>query len=269
VKLAGRTAVVTGASPNIGAALGLALGAEGARVACVDMSPSSAEKCAGAVRRAGGQAEPFVCDVTAEEQVIATVQAIVERMGGIDVLLNGVAVRVGKGVLDTSLDEFRLQMDVILAGTFLFTKHTAAAMIRQARRGSIINLISTEGHQGYPGSIGYGTAKAALLNFTRSAAMELAEHGIRVNSLTPTSTDAAEGEERAREWRVPAKTKDAKPADFMPGNVGVPLRQLPSPRHYGPPLVFLASDDSEMVTGLDLRVDSGVIARYWRWQPGS
>ncbi|HEY8693389.1 MAG TPA: SDR family oxidoreductase [Chloroflexota bacterium] len=268
MKLAGRTAILTGAGPNIGAALALALAAEGAAVACVDVNPVVAEKCAECVRRAGGTAEAFVCDVTVEDQVTSTVVRVADQFGGINVLLNGVAVRVGKGVLDTSMDEFRRQMDVILGGAFLFTKHVAQAMIRQGRGGSIINLISTEGHQGYPGSIGYGTAKAGLLNFTRSVAMELAEYGIRVNSLTPTSTDGAEGEARAREWGVAAKAKDPKPADFMVGNIGVPLGQLPSPGHYGPALVFLASDDSEMVTGFDLRVDAGVIARYWRWQPG-
>ncbi len=97
--------------------------------------------------------------------------------------------------------------------------------------------------------------------------MELAEHGIRVNSFTPTSTDPAEGIERAQQWGVPARLHDPKPPSFSPGVVGVPLRRLPSPKHYQPAVVFLASDDSEMVTGFDLRVDAGVVARYWRWQP--
>ncbi len=267
MKLTGRTAVVTGCGPNIGAAIALALAGEGAGIACVDAEALFADKCAEDVRTAGGRAEPFVCDVRDEGQVRATVDRVVERMGGVDVLLNGVAVRIGKGLLDTSLEEFRLQMDVILTGTFLFTKYAAQAMIRLGRRGSIINLISTEGHQGYPGSIGYGTAKSGLLNFTRSAAMELAEHGIRVNSFTPTSTDPAEGIERAQQWGVRARLHDPKPPSFSPGVVGVPLRRLPSPKHYGTAVVFLASDDSEMVTGFDLRVDAGVVARYWRWQP--
>ncbi len=269
MRLRGRTATVTGCGPNIGASLALALAAEGARLACVDADPFFAERCAQEVREAGGEAEPFVCDVTVEAQVAATIDQIGERLGGLDVLVNGVAVRVGKGVLDTSLEEFRRQMDVILGGTFLFTKYAAKAMIRQGRGGSIINLISTEGHQGYPGSVGYGTAKSGLLNFTRSVAMELASHGIRVNSLTPTSTDPEEGIVRAREWGVPARLHDPKPASFAPGTVGVPLGRLPRPSDYGPALVFLASDDSRMVTGIDLRVDAGVIARYWRWQPSN
>ena len=265
--LDGRTAVVAGCGPNIGAAVALALAAAGAQVACLDKDPLYAEKCAGEVRAQGGQAEPFACDVTHQGQVVSAVKAIVDRFGGIDVLFNGVAARIQKGVLDTSLDEFRMQIDVILAGTFLLTKHAAASMIERGRRGSIINVISTEGHQGFPGSVGYGTAKAGLLNFTRSVAMELAPHGIRVNSLTPTSTDPEEGFERAARWGVPAKPPSPKPASFMSGAVGVPLGRLPKPSDYGPVVVFLAGDDSQMVTGFDLRVDGGTVARYWRWQP--
>ncbi len=218
MKLAGRTAVVTGCGPNIGTAIALALASEGAAIACVDADASFAAKCADEVRAGGGRAEPFACDVRSEEQVRTTVEGIVQCIGSLDVLLNGVAVRIGKGVLDTSLEEFRLQMDVIVSGTFLFTKYAAQAMIRLGRSGSIINLISTEGHQGYPGSIGYGTAKSGLLNFTRSAAMELAEHGIRVNSLTPTSTDPTEGIELdagviARYWRWQCEDADLAPQD--------------------------------------------------------
>src|SRR5262249_60255257 len=93
--------------------------------------------------------------------------------------------------------EWTRQTAVILTGAFLCTKHVAQLMIDQGRRGSIINIVSTAGHQGEPWNIGYCTGKSGLLNFTRSAAMELAEYGIRVNSLTPTATDAAEGIARA------------------------------------------------------------------------
>jgi NAD(P)-dependent dehydrogenase (short-subunit alcohol dehydrogenase family) len=165
-------------------------------------------------------------------------------------------------------DQFRRQLDVILVGTFLFTKYAAMQMIDQARHGVIINTISTEAHQGNPGNIGYGTAKSGLLNFTRAAAMELAPYKIRVNSLTPTATDPVEGDERAAEWGLQwsPPVVGSRP-DFSSGDQGVPLGKRPSPRHYGRAAVFLASDDAEMITGFDLRVDGGTIARYWRWNP--
>ena len=188
-KLADKVAIVTGCSPNIGAALALALAEEAATVACVDLNPTYATKC--------------------------------------------------------------------------------AEVIEQGRGGSIITLISTEGHQGYPGSVGYGTAKSGLLNFTRSVAMELAEHRIRVNSLSPTATDPAEGVDRAREWGLDWQAhSEVRGPGFPPGEIGVPLGHRPSPRHYGPAAVFLASDDAEMITGFDLRVDAGTVAKYWRWMPG-
>jgi 3-oxoacyl-[acyl-carrier protein] reductase len=95
--------------------------------------------------------------------------------------------------------------------------------------------------------------------------MDLARHGIRVNSLTPTATDVEEGLERAVEWGRPRADRRGRLLDFQRM---VPMGQLPSPRHYGRAAVFLASDDAEMITGFDLRVDAGAIAKYWPWIPG-
>jgi NAD(P)-dependent dehydrogenase (short-subunit alcohol dehydrogenase family) len=120
--------------------------------------------------------------------------------------------------------------------------------------------------------VGYGTGKGGLLNFTRSVAMELAEHGIRMNSLTPTATDPAEGRERAAEWGVPwpPPRRGQRRRGLLPdASQGVPLLKLPSPRHYARAAVFLASEDAEMITGFDLRVDAGAVARYWLWDPAA
>jgi NAD(P)-dependent dehydrogenase (short-subunit alcohol dehydrogenase family) len=270
-KLEGRVAVVTGCSPNINGGIAYGLADEGARLVCVDREPAYAEACARAIQQRGGQALGIVCDVTREDQVQAAVQRVVETFGAIDVLVNGAVIQIRKGLLELSVEEFRRQMDVILAGTFLFTKHVARVMIDLGRKGSIINILSTEGHQGNPENLGYGTAKSGLLNFTRIVAMELAEYGIRVNSLTPTGTDPAEGRQRAAEWGVAwgGPSVIGRRPGFTEGDEGVPLGKRPSPRHYAKAAVFLASDDAEMITGFDLRVDGGTISRYWRWNPGA
>jgi NAD(P)-dependent dehydrogenase (short-subunit alcohol dehydrogenase family) len=192
-----------------------------------------------------------------------------ETFGGIDIVVNAAVAYNTKGVLDMPLSEWERQLSVILTGTFLVTKYSAKSMIAQKRKGSIINIASTAAHQGEPGNVGYCTCKSGLLNFTRSVAMELAEYGIRVNTLTPTATDMAEARERAARWQVPW---DRPPRNPHPGllattRTGSPLRALPSARHYGRAAVFLASDDAEMITAEDLRVDAGTVARYWRWQP--
>ena len=180
-RLQGKVALVTGASPNIGGGIAEGLASEGATIIAVDVRPENAADCAKAVTAAGGTALGLTCDVSDEAQVRAAVQAGLDAFGRIDVLVNNAAIFNKKGVLDMSLDEWRKQTDVILTGAFLFTKYVAQSMIDRGVHGAILNIISTAGHQGEPGNIAYSTSKCGLLNFTRSAAMELVSHGIRVN----------------------------------------------------------------------------------------
>lgn len=270
MKLAGKVALITGTSPNIGGGIAEGLAAEGARLVCVDVQADYAHACAEAIKKRGGTAIGVVCDVTREDQVRAAVARAQEAFAGIDILINGAVIFNRKGVLDMPLEEWSRQIAVILTGAFLCTKYVAQAMIAQGRRGSIINIVSTAGHQGEPWNVGYSTGKGALLNFTRSVAMELAEYGIRVNSLTPTATDAAEAQERAARWGVAWNRPPRSPRQgyLAEPHLAVPLRRLPSPRHYAQAAVFLASDESEMITGVDLRVDAGAVSRYWLWHPG-
>jgi NAD(P)-dependent dehydrogenase (short-subunit alcohol dehydrogenase family) len=271
MRLTGRVALVTGCGPNINGGIAYGLADEGAKLVCVDLRADYAQACATAVRQRGGQATGVVCDVTCEDQVRSAIAHADAEFGPIDILVNGAVLQIRKGLLDVSLEEFKRQLDVGLCGAMLFTKHVARALIEHRRRGSIINIGSTEAHQGNIGNIAYGTAKAGLLHFTRSAAMELAEFGIRVNSLSPTGTDPAEGIERAAAWGVPWEQELKAPprTDTSFGDQGVPLGHRPSPRHYARGVVFLASDDAEMITGIDLRVDAGTVSRYWRWNPAT
>jgi len=266
VKLAGKVAIVTGTSPNIGGGIAGGLADEGARVACVDVLAENAEQCAGWITGRGGQALGLTCDLTDEAQVQAMVARVREAWGGVDVLVNNAGILGGLSVLEMPLDRWNRQLAVNLTGTFLCTKHVARLMVERGTRGSIIVIVSTAGHQGQAGNIGYCTSKSGLLNFTRAAAMDLAKHGIRVNSLTPTATDAEEGVERAVAWGRPRPERRGRLLDFQKM---VPTGQLPSPRHYAKAAVFLASDDAEMVTGFDLRVDAGAIAKYWPWIPSA
>lgn len=271
MKLEGKTALVTGTSPNILGGIAEGLAAEGAKIACVDINAGYANGCARSINEAGGQAVGLTCDVTVEEQVIATIASAEESLGPLDIVVNGAALFNFKGVLDMPLDEWRRQTDVILTGAFLFTKHAAQRMIDQDLKGNFINIISTAGHQGEPGNVGYGTAKSGLLNFTRSVAMELSRYGIRVNSLTPTATDSTEGTERAVRWGVawPPQRLGQRAKGLLPdASAGAPLLKLPRPSDYAKAAVFLASDDAEMITAFDLRVDAGAVSRYWIWNPG-
>jgi NAD(P)-dependent dehydrogenase (short-subunit alcohol dehydrogenase family) len=270
-RLSGKVALITGCGPNINGGIAYGLADEGAKIVCVDLRPDYAEACARAIRERGGEAVAATCDVSREDQVLAALDKARSTFGVVDVLINGAVLQIRKGVLDLTAEEFRRQIDVSLIGALLFTKHVARDLIRSKKPGSVISIISTEGHQGNPGNVGYGAVKAGLLNFTRSVAMELAPYGIRVNSLSPTGTDPAEGLQRAAAWGVTWEAGQGRPPnpDTTSGDQGVPLGKRPSPRHYAKGAVFLASDDAEMITGFDLRIDAGTVARYWRWNPGT
>ncbi|HKW92056.1 MAG TPA: SDR family NAD(P)-dependent oxidoreductase [Methylomirabilota bacterium] len=265
-RLSGKVAIVTGTSPNIGAGIAEGLAEEGATVACVDVAEDNARQCAQWLERRGGRALGLPCDVTDEAQVAAMVARVREACGGVDVLINNAGILGGMSVLEMPLERWNRQVAVNLTGTFLCTKHVARLMVEQQRRGSIVVIVSTAGHQGQAGNIAYSTTKSGLLNFTRAAAMDLVKHGIRVNSLTPTATDREEGDERAVAWGRPRPEPRRGGLDFAKM---LPMGKMPSPRHYARACVFLASDDAEMITGADLRVDAGAIAKYWPWLPNA
>jgi NAD(P)-dependent dehydrogenase (short-subunit alcohol dehydrogenase family) len=264
-RLAGRTAIVTGASPNIGGVLAQGLAQAGARVVCTDVVADVAERCAASIIAAGGEALAVGGDVTDPDHADEVVAVALDRWGGVDILVNNAVWFNQKGLLTMPLAEYRRQLDVILGGAFIFAKAVAGAMIARKSGGSIINVLSTAAWQGQPGNIGYSTGKSGLINFTRSAAMELAEHRIRVNGFTPTATMPEDPEllRKLAEGGLPASDY---PMDFA-GQF--PWHRLPVPSDYVPTVVFLASDDSAMITGSNITVDGGAMAKYWPWRPHS
>lgn len=267
MKLKDRVAVITGTSPNIGGGIAEGLAAEGAIVVAVDADAANANDCAAYLEKTGNRALGIACDVTDEGGVKAAIDAALGAFGRIDVLINNAVFYNKKGVIDMPFDEWNRQTAVILGGAFLFTKYAGQAMIARKSGGSVINIASTAGHQGEPSNIAYSTAKSGLLNFTRSAAMELVGHGIRVNSLTPTATDPSQSFERAARWGRTVRKPASLDRIMKPFRDGIPMGRLPLPTDYASAAVFLASDDSAMITGTDLRVDGGAVARYWAWDP--
>ncbi|MHA4854792.1 SDR family NAD(P)-dependent oxidoreductase [Rhodococcus sp. MSC1_016] len=261
-RLAGKVAIVTGTSPNIGGTLAKGLAKEGAAVVCTDIDPEVAKQCAASIQAEGGLAVAHAGDVTDQAHVHEVVQQTVANWGRIDILVNNAVQFNVKGLLAMSIDEFRRQTDIILSGSFLFTRAVAETMIEKGEGGSIINVLSTAAWQGQPGNVGYCTGKSGLINFTRSVAMELAEFGIRVNGFTPTATMPTDPD-LLRNLAEPAAPSQYQ-MDFF---AEMPLKRLPSPEDYVPAVVFLASDDSMMMTGTNITVDGGATAKYWPWTP--
>jgi NAD(P)-dependent dehydrogenase (short-subunit alcohol dehydrogenase family) len=263
-RLAGKVVLVTGTSRNIGGVAAAGLAAAGARVACNDLRPDRADDAAGTIRAAGGEAIAVPGDVADEAQMAATVDRILQTWGTIDGLVCNAVRFDQRGVLTMPVDAYRKQLDVILTGAFVATQLVARTMIEGGVKGWIVTVLSTAAWQGQAGNIGYCTAKSGLINFTRSAAMELAPYGIRVNSLTPTAT-MPDDPQLASAFSAAADQMAARGLmDFSGQN---PWERLPTPSDYVAPLVFLASDDAAMMTGTNLTVDGGALAKYWPQPP--
>jgi NAD(P)-dependent dehydrogenase (short-subunit alcohol dehydrogenase family) len=258
--LSGKVALITGTSPNIGGVLASGLSAAGAIVACNDIDPGVANDRVSRIEAAGGTAVAVPFDVTDETAVNEAVDSLIERFGHIDVLVNNAVTFDMAGVLDMPIERFRRQVDIIVGGSFLVTQAVGRSMVAGSVRGSIINILSTAAWQGQAGNVGYCTAKSGMINFTRSVAMELAPHGIRVNGLTPTATIPDDPQMAEKFERLIAAAAAAGAVDFSGLN---PWERLPTPADYVAPLVFLASDDSMMMTGSDLKVDGGALSKYW------
>jgi NAD(P)-dependent dehydrogenase (short-subunit alcohol dehydrogenase family) len=255
ISLEGKVALVTGAGPNIGSGLALALARYGARVACNDIRPEQADAAVRRIERNGGVAMAIPGDVSVEADVRGYVQTVLDAWGQIDILVNCAGILGGKSVLDYDVEAFNRQLLVNCTGNFLNTKYVARSMIERGIKGSIICIASSAGWSGQPDNIGYCTSKGGIVNFARAAAMDLAPYGIRVNSFTPVATQPDNPELLATR-RAPARD-----------GATVPLGEQPTPTDYGHVVAFLASDYARLITAADFRVDGGAGAKHWRYMP--
>ena len=266
ISLEGKVALVTGTGPNIGSGLALMLAKYGAKVACNDVRPEMAEACVARIERNGGTAMAIPGDVTNEVEVQAYIQKVIDTWGQIDILINSAAMMSGGGLLERELKDFNRQVEVGAAGNFLNTKYVAKHMIERGIKGSIVCIISTAGWQGPAGNIGYATSKGGLIQFTRAAAMDLAPYGIRVNSFTPTFTQADNPELLAERRRNPRPAGSGAFLDINPPRL-IPMGEQPTPTDYGHMVAFMCSDQARLITGTDFRVDGGALAKYWPYIP--
>ena len=246
--LEGKTALVSGVGPNIGAVIAATLADNGAHVACLDASLDHAQAAAKRITDADGHAIALAADITDSAQVERVVQTAVDAFGRIDILVNDAAISDHNVFLDADVDTFRRVLDVILTGTFIVSQQAARRMVAQGHGGAIVNIVSTSGHRGEPGRVAYGTAKAGLLNLTRTMALQLAQYDIRVNSVTPTQTGTPVGQPAGRS------------RDDGPPPQGIPLGRWGQPNDHAQAALFLVSPNASFITGIDVPVDGGTLA---------
>ena len=211
VSLDGKVALVTGAGPNIGSGIALALARYGAKVACNDLDLEASKAAVRRISRNGGEGLALSGDVSVEADVLANIAAVLEAWGRIDIVVNNAAWLHTNHILEEDLASFNRAITIAVNGNFLFTKHAALAMIERDIRGSIVSILSSNAWQGASGFIAYATHKGGLANFVRAAAMDLAPYGIRVNSFTPTAPRPDNPELLAR-WRAEGRTELRPPS---------------------------------------------------------
>lgn len=244
MKLENQVAIVTGAGRNIGEAIAKLFVEEGAKVAVVDMDQGRAEAVAGEIVASGGQAVALVADVSKSADVQALVKGAVDAFGKIDILINNVAITDKSNILDITEEEWRKVIDVTLTGPFLMTQAVARQMVEQGHGGKVVNVGSTSGHAGRPRAIAYQAAKGGLYNVTKSMAVQLAPHNIRVNQFSPNMSGSAVGQQEFNPDRV---------VKNLVGRIGQPIDQARV-------ALFLASDDSDFIVGENIFVDGGTMA---------
>jgi 2-deoxy-D-gluconate 3-dehydrogenase len=247
--LAGRAAIVTGGSKGIGYAMACALAHAGADIVVVSRNLEDGRKAARDIRDLGRKAIAVSCDVTVSRQVDAMVEEAVATFGKVDILLNNAGMNIRKPTVELAEDEWDKVLDTNLKGIFLVAQRVGKEMVKQ-NRGKIINIASIFGMVGFPFLAAYCASKGGIVQLTRHLALEWAKYNVNVNAIAPgyIRTPMTEG------WLT-------DPARLETIVSNTPMGRLGSPEDLAGPVIFLASDWSDYVTGHVLMVDGGWVAR--------
>lgn len=247
----GKVALVTGGGSGIGRESALLFASEGARVFVVDLDAAKARATADEIGRSGGRAAHAEVDVSDEPSVVRMLSDCIEQFGPPDCALNNAGIGGPAGLLDeVSLEAWNRTLAVNATGVFLCMKHEIPAMRRRGS-GAIVNMASGAGLIGTPGLSPYCASKHAVLGITKTAALENARSGLRINAICPGSIDTpmlqgamANGDSVAAMIRA-----------------SMPIGRLGTPREVAEAVVWLCSDRASLVTGASMGVDGGAIAR--------
>lgn len=243
--LDGKTALVTGAARGIGRAIAEELAREGADLALCDLKEEWLADTAAAVSALGRKVQCLAVDVSNSDAVTATVNAVVEKFGKLDVLVNNAGITKDTLLVRMSDEDWDAVLSVNLRGTFLFTRAAARPMMKQ-RTGAIVNIASIIGLIGNAGQCNYAASKAGVIALTKSTAKELAARNIRVNAVAPGFIESKMTEVLSEDIRN--KMLDA-----------IPMKRFGVPQDVAKVVVFLAGEASSYITGHCVTVSGGMV----------
>jgi NAD(P)-dependent dehydrogenase (short-subunit alcohol dehydrogenase family) len=248
MRLQDKIAIVTGGGSGIGRGVSVAYAHEGATVVVADIDLDTAQETVAQIEAEGGKGRAVRCDVADPAQIAALIETAKSAYGRIDILFNGAGIISNKPLLETTIEEWDRILTVNLRGEFLCLQAAAKVMVEQGR-GKIINITSVLAAQARINRAPYGAAKAGIVALTQSAAIELGPKGVFVNAIAPGSIQTG-------------MTKGAPPTPEAAARklAGIPVRRLGVPEDLTGPAIFLASDESDYVSGVVLTVDGGFLA---------
>lgn len=252
-RLAGKSAVVTGAASGIGRATAQAFAAEGARVLCADIDGNGAEETA---RLIGPTARAFRVDVTQPDEVCAMVEACVAAFGKIDVLFANAGIGEAGTATELTLERWNRMLAINLTSVWLCAKYALPHMVRQGG-GSLIHQSSTAGLVGVGGIAHYAAAKAGVIGLTRQIAVDYGPQGVRCNAICPSTIPTPLVTKVWQERSAPQAGGPSTAEQIAAAALRHPMRRLGRVDDAANLAVFLASDESTWITGQALALDGG------------
>jgi NAD(P)-dependent dehydrogenase (short-subunit alcohol dehydrogenase family) len=249
MRLQGKVALITGGASGIGRATAVLFAREGAGVVITGRNAQRGREVAAQIQQDGGHALFVPCDVRFSDQCRRAVQQTIDAFGGLHILFNNAGVFYPHTTPDCSEEEWDLQLDINLKGTFLMSKHALPVMIAQGG-GVIINNSSGWGLVGGDAAVAYCASKGGVVLLTKAMAIDHGRQGIRVNCICPGDVDTPMLPDDARR-------RGLKLEDYLAGCANRPMGRIGAPEEIARAVLFLACDDSSFMTGAALAVDGG------------